>query len=38
LDGAVIRVAVIPSIDGMAKTDASGMPQSDIGGVGADPS
>ena len=38
LDGAVVRVAVIPSIDGMTKTDASGMPQSDIGGVGADPS
>jgi len=38
LDGAVVRVAIVPTIDGMSKTDASGMPQSDIGGVGADPS
>ena len=38
LDGAVVRVAVVPTIDNMSNADASGMPQSDIGGIGADPS
>ncbi len=38
LDGAVVRVAVVPTIDNMSNSDASGMPQSDIGGIGADPS
>jgi hypothetical protein len=40
LDGAKVRVAIVASVGtgGMSKADGSGMPQSDIGGLGADPS
>ena len=38
LDGAKVRIAIVPSIDNMVNADASELGAGDIGGIGADPS